>query len=700
MKLILYVSFLFGWSYAEARQSIEPIPRILFLQDQRQLDRSEFAQHLAHPSSDVRIQGALALANLQDSAAVPLAIPLLNDPAPEVREAAAFALGQIGARSTAVVMLERLTTEPAPGVRARILEAIGRCGTAGDLDRLIRLPSQVIDSTLEGDRALGIARFALRSVISAESIAFCFDQLHKNDPQIRWKSLYALWRSGPHPSIDSLVELRANEIRQVMEDRSPEVRMHLATLLGRVVSQAGRNLLLELHRREKENPEWRVQVQIARALASVSRTHPDSMPALLDLLEARNEHVVNASLASLNTLSAENARPYLVSMGSVAVLKRLATGSHVPDALRGEAVIATAIFVPEEFIYESFISDAATSEFLKSRVIAAVAKLKTEKNWRTIRNLLENSNQRLARAAWESVRESLSRRNAGKPASAGERDLLAHDLLQSARTAFSRGDMALTTAVSDAFRDSLVVDVMIRSGRMRELAALLMDVYERQRSPDDVEAMQSLLTTLIASKDDRCIELLEQALHDSDRSVALVAYNGLKAFKGESAAIAIPPVQPPAYTDYDWPKLQSIAKRQRIRLVTTKGVVLVDLLRESAPFTVLSFIRLMERRFFDGLSFHRVVPNFVIQGGDPRGDGWGGPGYSIRSEFGLINYARGMVGVASAGKDTEGCQFFITHSDQPHLDGRYTIFGEVVSGMEVVDRIQVGDRIVKMEISR
>jgi peptidylprolyl isomerase len=83
----------------------------------------------------------------------------------------------------------------------------------------------------------------------------------------------------------------------------------------------------------------------------------------------------------------------------------------------------------------------------------------------------------------------------------------------------------------------------------------------------------------------------------------------------------------------------------------------------------------------------------VVQGGDPRGDGWGGPGFAIRSEFSLRSYETGTVGIASAGKDTEGSQFFITHSPQPHLDGRYTIIGKVVAGMDVVGRLQVDDRI-------
>jgi cyclophilin family peptidyl-prolyl cis-trans isomerase len=132
--------------------------------------------------------------------------------------------------------------------------------------------------------------------------------------------------------------------------------------------------------------------------------------------------------------------------------------------------------------------------------------------------------------------------------------------------------------------------------------------------------------------------------------------------------------------------------------MTNKGLIKLQLLKEDAPFTVLSFVKLVRKGFYKGLPFHRVIANFVVQGGDPRGDGWGGPGYAIRSEFSLVNFERGMVGIANAGKDTEGCQFFITHSPAPHLDGRYTIFARVVEGQDVVDRIQVGDAITDISL--
>jgi cyclophilin family peptidyl-prolyl cis-trans isomerase len=133
-------------------------------------------------------------------------------------------------------------------------------------------------------------------------------------------------------------------------------------------------------------------------------------------------------------------------------------------------------------------------------------------------------------------------------------------------------------------------------------------------------------------------------------------------------------------------------------LHTQRGPVHLRLLGDEAPGTVRNFVTLARKGYYDGLTFHRVVPDFVTQGGCPRGDGWGGPGYSIRCEINPVPYRRGTVGMALAGKDTGGSQFFICHSPQPHLDGRYTVFGEVVDGMEIVDLLQEGDRILRVEI--
>jgi cyclophilin family peptidyl-prolyl cis-trans isomerase len=118
------------------------------------------------------------------------------------------------------------------------------------------------------------------------------------------------------------------------------------------------------------------------------------------------------------------------------------------------------------------------------------------------------------------------------------------------------------------------------------------------------------------------------------------------------------------------------------------------LLVDEAPGSVSNFVTLARSGYFNGLYFHRVVPNFVIQGGCHRGDGYGSEAFSIRSEFSQRRYTTGTVGMASAGKDTEGTQWFITHSPTPHLDGAYTIFAYVFSGQDVVGQIEVGDQII------
>jgi len=148
----------------------------------------------------------------------------------------------------------------------------------------------------------------------------------------------------------------------------------------------------------------------------------------------------------------------------------------------------------------------------------------------------------------------------------------------------------------------------------------------------------------------------------------------------------------------DWDLVTSIAPEQKIIIKTDKGDITLQLMVNKAPGTVANFIRLVKDGFYKRSVFHRVVPNFVTQDGCPRGDGWGSPSYSIRSEFFDENFEEGYVGMASAGKDTESSQWFITHSPAPHLDGKYTIFAKVIAGMDCVHKLELGDKINDMEI--
>jgi peptidylprolyl isomerase len=166
----------------------------------------------------------------------------------------------------------------------------------------------------------------------------------------------------------------------------------------------------------------------------------------------------------------------------------------------------------------------------------------------------------------------------------------------------------------------------------------------------------------------------------------------------ENLKLACPKVTAPGRASFDWSLLASIPGDPVAWITTNRGLIFAELYKDEAPFTVDAFIRLARSGFYDGLSFHRVVPNFVVQGGDPMGDGCGGPPFSLRSEFSQRTFTRGSIGMASSGKDTEGSQFFVMHSSAPHLDGRYTLFGTVLDGMDVVDRLMPGDRILSIVV--
>ena len=132
---------------------------------------------------------------------------------------------------------------------------------------------------------------------------------------------------------------------------------------------------------------------------------------------------------------------------------------------------------------------------------------------------------------------------------------------------------------------------------------------------------------------------------------------------------------------------------------TDRGPIRVELAADKAPLTVANFVNLAQRGFYDGLNFHRVIPNFMIQGGCPQGTGTGGPGYRFEDETRTgLSHERGVLSMANAGPNTNGSQFFITHVATPWLDGKHTVFGKVVSGLDVVDAVKQGDTIKSVTI--
>ncbi len=141
-------------------------------------------------------------------------------------------------------------------------------------------------------------------------------------------------------------------------------------------------------------------------------------------------------------------------------------------------------------------------------------------------------------------------------------------------------------------------------------------------------------------------------------------------------------------------------KTYRANIETDKGTIVLKLYPEHAPKTVNNFVFLAREGFYEQVLFHRVIDNFMIQGGDPTGTGTGGPGYQFEDEVrgNPLEHERGVISMANSGPNTNGSQFFITHSPQPHLNGRHTVFGKIIEGQDVVDSIEEGDRMLRVEV--
>ena len=678
----------------------EPEREILTLQDQRSLAGGKLVSYCASPDAQLRFRALIALANIQDTSTSASIASKLNDPEPRVRAAAAFALGQTGPSRLQDSLLNRLNVESDSIVLGRILEAIGKIGDESALDAVTGYKSAGENEFVNAGQALSVARFAIRGFKNEQSIWFCFGQLSSPSPDVRWKALFALWRTAPHGLIDIEIAKRESLLTVVAKDPNADVRINLATLLGRSKSNYAVDLIQAMQADDRSNPNWEVEVQLVRAIAAFAAATPEKMNDLVEYLSSANDHVKIAALQAFSGF----ARQAVEASADTAALRnellRLAnTKNPSAELVRGEAVVTLAKLFPDDFVRKNYLAEKDLTTREKSKVIEALSYIPSGLSLSITLFALDDPTVRVAMAAWDFIRRFLTPSTLEKIRSNNQEWGDARSTLyRKTLNALVRKDMAITHLVSNALADTGYFGMFREAGLADSLVLALKDAYILLKSPDDVEAMQATAAAMGSIKDARFVPTLEKSLNDPDKTVATAAAIALRQITGTDYSSKIPQSTKALHVDYDWSTLESLSPTARAIVKTNKGTFTLQLLKDEAPFTVLNFVKLVRKNFYNGLSFHRVVPNFVIQGGDPRGDGWGGPGFAIRSEYSFASFTRGAAGIASAGKDTEGCQFFITHQPTPHLDGRYTVFGKVVNGQDVADRIQIGDTIEQITI--
>jgi len=164
-----------------------------------------------------------------------------------------------------------------------------------------------------------------------------------------------------------------------------------------------------------------------------------------------------------------------------------------------------------------------------------------------------------------------------------------------------------------------------------------------------------------------------------------------------SASCADTPPEPKTYSEPP-PMTIDTSKQYTATIETEKGNLVLELFASDVPITVNNFVFLAREGFYDNTTFHRVIPDFMAQGGDPSGTGAGGPGYKFADEFTEHSHVAGALSMANAGSNTNGSQFFITYAPQPHLDGHHSVFGQLIEGMDVLEKIEQGDVITRITI--
>ena len=654
---------------AQQEAVVEQIASVLAAEDARNFQQPVFAAAAVAPDSVVRRLAALGAGRIGDRNATPLVLPLLTDPDSTVRVAAAFALGLLQDPAGARPLMDRITgTPPLDGPTA--VEAI----TA-----LAKIGGREVGTFFEG--------------ILAGSVVPTVADRSPLITQVVMES----WRLGRDAPVVSLLPF--------LEDSSIALRWRAAYTLGRLRAPAAGNRLSVALR----DPEAIVRAMAARALtrgyADTAGLAAKSVAQLLTraAADANPQVKINAlrSLAGFedSTLAAEVV-PLLDDPQPNVQVQAAATAGELggAEAARALARVAAAnrpFGVRREALVG--LARADTTAFT-----TASARWRSSADWR----------ERAAAAEGTAIAAP-----GGRPWFLSDRDpkVMAAGL-QAWAAEVDGPDPGLLAAVrplaqhTDAAVRSVAADVMSRAAAPGDLTTLVA-AYRRAGNdsvPDAALAALGAIQAIAGSSPEGRARVAEEFVASVPRPDdyllrrwAEASWPELAARWGRAAPIATGR-SPQDYRDLVRRFIvapDSVARPKVIIETDQRGPMEIELLGPEAPMTVANFLRLVDRRFFDGNRWHRVVPNFVVQDGDPRGDGFGGPGGAVRDELNRQRYDGPMLGMALSGPDTGSSQWFINLSPQPHLDGTYTVFGRVTGGLANLARITQGDviRTIRMK---
>ena len=601
-----------------------------------------------------RYLAAQAFASHQNPEALDTLYQLLDDPALKVRSIAAYAIGQIGQESSEQALIKGFRQRDTMSVdnagNGEILRALGKLGAAKNARFIATADGYRADDTLliEGQMK-SLYHFAQRGIHSPEITQKVVETLRENSSSTTAK-LYAAHYLARTNNLD-IEKVKFQISESMVKEQNPYIKMALVTGLRHTSDPEIHSAILNQLVLEQD---YRVICNLIRTLGSFEKTR--NVPVILELLKAKNTHVARTAAEYVrNHGDPKNAHKY-----------RDIAKDSIDPIVKGEIYAAVLNSLPYYYAKTKNatrwqVQQAISQDSSQHGIMGYLSAMGNDpENYPFIIDYINKSENPVIKTAgiqalgsilthsdFNAIYQSVSRSN--------RRKILA--FLQEAILTNDEGQVA---AAADIISDpNSGLKVLIDS------TTFLLDAKAKLQMPGQIESVHAVERALAHLRGVTEAELSKPGSAKAINWKVLPEYNNTKAI-----------------------------------VKTTKGNFTIDFYLNEAPGSVTNFIELAKSKFYTDMYFHRVVPNFVIQTGSPRGDNYGGKDYTIKSELGPLSYDdQGYVGMASAGLHTESTQWFVTHSPAPHLDGKYTIFGKVSAGMDVVHAIGVGDKIIDVIIS-
>ncbi len=623
------------------------LQRLLDYQDRQEVD--SIYPYFHHEDATFRYAAAMAFASIAQPEYTDTLSFLLQSKNDLVRAAAAFAIGQCGGDKAEKLLLDRFERYDTIGYYKRsnraILEAIGKCGSEPLLEALSTISTYNEQDTalLEG-QALGIYRYALRGNTSFAGTSRMVELATGEQYPSSVRLIAANYLSRANG-----IKLDTFAVRLTTTTKSepdPNIRMALVIAMGKTQRPGALEALISLFDSERDH---RVKGNILRAFGNFDY--------------ARTQALVNAALKDPNPNIALRAAQFFVDYGipEDAISYRRTARDTLPTKVQILMYQAANRHLPNYYAdTRGLINYDLRRKFEQSfdpyeKALAMRALAEFPWNYRYIHDAgFRDSSFIVKTSAVDALAAISSRPDFDRFFGTGKR-VVSRELARYFQEAVATADPGMVSGAATPLRD---------------------------KNRDYRSFLDSL-------------DFLDKALAKLRLPGEVEAYRALKQTIDVFAGNEYQPYQVPHNHPIDWQAFNNLSDDPKAVIRTSKGTIILEFYLQEAPATAINFIKLARAKYFDGKNFHRVVPNFVIQGGCSRGDGYGGLDYTIRSEISQLSYNdEGFVGMASAGPHTEGTQFFITHSPALHLDGKFSIFAKVTKNtMDVVHQIEAGDLI-------